>query len=35
MWMGSWGKHMKAESFKSVREYQKVSKEQFTEVASV
>ncbi len=24
MWMGYWGKHMKAESFKLVKEYQKV-----------
>lgn len=24
MWMGSWGKHMRAESFRVVKEYQKV-----------
>ena len=25
MWMGYWGKHMKAESFRMIKEYQRVS----------
>ena len=30
MWMGYWGKHMRLESFKLVKEYQKVTV-QYTE----